>query len=597
MRTKLGLISFVGITAVAAYTGCVSSERDSSAKVSADPLSAERDVAARSLLDESALVFYSTKARRDSMGNEVPTEVRTQVFTPIRWSKLPKEASARRQFLTEFYFANTRARSDSGRRNVACFTGTAAEAERNFFANHSFQNVENLRLSKSTDGLMLGLDFRILYDGKWTNQHFRMPSCLSAGKNFFFDPRNIVTEFSRQKSIDARTGRMPNAEETLEPTYSDKDMKEAFSRSPASTREVLQEGYAMLDQISGGGTESRLPLFQLKSDYSRSHQIREPFPWRSERLNLGTEEDAGRFALILKKYVYDGLANQNPNPNQNLIAQNSPRYWCHMPWLNQGVAGREAVHGLTKERDLYPSVMYPKATPGSDWGVAVFNAPACQAIDRTFGQERNPRIPPQTPEEWHRKTVSPDGSVIAKFLFTTAKFPQIMDAWQLIANVSPPKAATRSLQPIRHIQLDIAIKDSTLRGVPLGNADNWIMLNYYFDPTYDENFDIGDNMPMAIKKMRPAGLQWGFTQRDSRIFKGALTNNASGLLNGPADNSASSCLGCHGTAGTDIKMAPGVLTTPQYFQAKSKRVTLDFGQQFAFAKRNYETRSQAAAAN
>lgn len=188
---------------------------------------------------------------------------------------------------------------------------------------------------------------------------------------------------------------------------------------------------------------------------------------------------------------------------------------------------------------------------------------------------------------------SDDGSVIAKFLFTTAVFPQIVGAWQLIAHVSPPKATTRSLMPVRHIQLDIGVKDSTLRGVPVGNADNWIMLTYYYDADYLESADIGANMPVGIKKMRPVGLQWGFTPRDSKIFKGALTNNDAGLLNGPADNPKSSCLGCHGAAGTDVKMAPGVLTAEQFRQIKGQRVTLDFGQQFAFAKRNYETRSQA----
>lgn len=588
MRKQIMIVSAGAFAALVAHTGCVNTDKGTE---TASGGASQREVAAQMEANESALIFHSTKVRRGTAGMEIPTQSLTEAFTPLRWVNLPAKDSARRQKLLEFYFANTRAKSDSGRRNIACFTGTATEAEANFFKNVSFSQIENLRVSKSSDGLMIGIDFRVFHNNRWSQQHFRMPNCLSAGKNFFFEPQDLISAIRAQKTRDARAGRDPQAEPALEPQFTDKDLKAAFSRSPAA---VKQEGYLMLDQVSGAPSDGKLPRFEIKADYDKAHRVREEFPWRKERLDLSREEDAFRFAMILKKYVYDGMGNQHKNPSMNLIAQKSPRYWCHMPWLNQGTTGREAIHGLTQERDLAPSLMYPDAAPGSDWGGAVFNAPACQAIDRVFGPQRSPRTPPQSPEEWHAKTDSPDGSVIAKFLFTTAAFPAIQDAWQVIAHVSPPKSTTRSLQPVRHIQLDIAIKDSTLRGVPIANADNWLMLTYYYDANYTDAEEIGTGLPMpeGIKRMRPLGIQWGFTKADSRIFQGGVTNNKGGLLNGPADNIRSSCLGCHGAAGTTVPMAPGVTTSAQYYREKEKRITLDFGQQFAFAKRNYETRAQ-----
>jgi cytochrome c len=97
--------------------------------------------------------------------------------------------------------------------------------------------------------------------------------------------------------------------------------------------------------------------------------------------------------------------------------------------------------------------------------------------------------------------------------------------------------------------------------------------------------------------MRPIGVQVGFTPEDSIIFKDSKTNSvgnaiyteANKLLNGPADNSKASCLSCHGAAGTMLRMVPGVKDFTQY--TRIKKSTLDFSQQLALAKKNYETRS------
>jgi hypothetical protein len=47
-------------------------------------------------------------------------------------------------------------------------------------------------------------------------------------------------------------------------------------------------------------------------------------------------------------------------------------------------------------------------------------------------------------------------------------------------------------------------------------------------------------------------------------------------------------MGCHGTAGTSVAMVPGIEDTAQWLKHKPY-TTLDFNQQYALAKRNYET--------
>lgn len=94
--------------------------------------------------------------------------------------------------------------------------------------------------------------------------------------------------------------------------------------------------------------------------------------------------------------------------------------------------------------------------------------------------------------------------------------------------------------------------------------------------------------------MRPMGVQTGFDspeKGESIIFPGAYANGSGGRLNGPADNPKTSCLGCHGAAGTGAKMIPGFLSMRMFEPYKGNTV-LDFNQQFALAKENFETDMQ-----
>lgn len=67
------------------------------------------------------------------------------------------------------------------------------------------------------------------------------------------------------------------------------------------------------------------------------------------------------------------------------------------------------------------------------------------------------------------------------------------------------------------------------------------------------------------------------------------SNGSRGRLNGPADNPRTSCLGCHGAAGTSAPMAPGFLSMKMFEPFQNSSIMLDFNQQLALAKANYET--------
>lgn len=94
--------------------------------------------------------------------------------------------------------------------------------------------------------------------------------------------------------------------------------------------------------------------------------------------------------------------------------------------------------------------------------------------------------------------------------------------------------------------------------------------------------------------MRPMGIQTGFDSPetgDTVIFPGAYANGSGGRLNGPADNPRSSCMGCHGAAGTSARMVPGFLSM-KMFAPHQNEPMLEFNQQLALAKSNIETAPQ-----
>lgn len=514
--------------------------------------------------------------------------ISVELVTQRRW--LEKfSPGGRLDYLIKFYYANTRDASLAGLRHAACFDGTPDKLASLFFSDSDPRSrirdlTGELLLSTSSDGFMMGVQFTVLVQGKPSTHHFRIPSCSATGKGPLFSPLDgrpvEVSENEGEANRELASGD-PGAERGLA------SLNPSLNRSLAAV-EKPGDGFTIEDEPADAGA-SGLPRFQLRGDYDRAFMGPNDRPWKG--MDIRSPKGAMEFALVAQKYMYEGMANQNPDPNHNFEARrNTKRYWCHMPWLNVSAAGREAIHGMTAERPLQKSPVYPDATSGSDWGVAFYNGEGCRTIGAIFGTAQKPRPRPD-----FSKSAFGDGTFTAKILFTTANFPDLQGAFTWKGHVSPPMSTARSIDSLRHIQMDIAIRDSSITGTN-PETNHWVMLTYYYDASYTSPIELPGMHP-GFRHMRPVGVQVGFDKprtnaalepTSSLIFAGAKTNQLEGRLNGPADNTKSSCLSCHGTAGTTAPMSPGFMSMAEYHRGKAGM--LDFSQQILLAKKNWETR-------
>ncbi len=530
-----------------------------------------------------------------------------QLISAYQWHSLSE--AGRALYLAKFYYANTDTEVKKGKGKIACFEGAASAVKEKFFRFNASELIQSVLTT--TDEKMMGITFLIEdKDEKRQTYFFRMSHCQNGKSGVLPDDEGSQADIpdggaevplpqAGSPGGGGVDGGGPNTP-IIEP------------EPPKKTKPGVNAGFTMEDPVPAD--TKGLPKFKLNAEFSKMQTRESDRPWMG--MDISTPQGAYAFAVAVQKYAYEGMFHAgDKNPDMNLIAQkNKERDWCHMPWLNVGVKRREWVHGLTKERDLYPSPTMPlfaKATRGSDWGVAYFNSHACKTLGRVFGDESSAKI---IPDFSSQNVQFEDGAMTVKFLFTTANFPEIKDAFKWTANVSPAgDDVTRTLRTVRHIQMDIAVRDSSLKGVSKDLQD-WVMVTYYFDPSFDLDADyqmmIGGksplrtvkNLPAAFRKMRPAGIATGFEAPikappehaqhaefvgPSIIFKGASTNSPSGRLNGPADNPKSSCLGCHGTAGTAIRIIPGVESLSQW-QA-NKQNNLDFSMQLKDAREHYES--------
>lgn len=543
-------------------------------------VTAERQVAeAGAAPEENVLVYYSPDAKQVQ---------KTYVVDVNAWSNFKRQGNTRLDLFLKLYYANIKDVSRSGQRHVGCFLGDAEKVARDFFKTElPISNIDKQYVTVSEDGKMIGFEFDYQNPSgarSLVSAHFRLPHCIQGAKSALIDMSQIKT-----------------AQRTMpEPARAVASVQNI--RVPASSLEG-ESGFEIYDKMNNNDANAesakRLPRFKLRGDYDRIRASANSRPWKG--MDISTEEGGRQFAHAVLDYFYDSLVTDLQNPEQNFIAQNIPAgksHWCHMPWLNVGDSGREMIHGLTKERDLGPSEIYPdagttKEKQGSDWGIGFYNDIACATAFNIFGSAEQQAATPD-----FTKANFPDGSVSVKVLFTTANLDALKGAYTWTANVSLPKSTSRALRPVRMVQIDVAVKDSSLKGVR-SEVDGWMMTTFYYDASYvaPSRHTEYKGALAGLLKMRPIGIQTGFDPSTSLIFKDAKTNSAGNayyganpkLMNGPADNPKASCLSCHGAAGTSVSMVPGIKDFNGYRNVKASG--LDFSQQLALAKRNYETRN------
>lgn len=349
-----------------------------------------------------------------------------------------------------------------------------------------------------------------------------------------------------------------------------------------------------IDLVNEKNLKAFSPLFNFGKAAKKNDKVE---PWVGKNLDVKNKTDAELLTKILQKYVLEGwFENDKSKGKINLeshFRKNDSRTWCNTPWLNVTEKGREAIHGLTKEFPIRTTSVYqvPEAIEkGEDavtWGIAFFNKPVCDGYVKFFDQQDMIR----QMRDNDPKFVGGDGAVSFKLLFNA--MPEWrkhmagqwtdknsgLEAYNWWTHVSHARQddnynngdeSNRQIMNVAHVQMDISISDSRLKGTnPV--LKNWLMTTYYFDPTYYNEFLADMDIPEALKHMRPVGLQFGLDAGETHIFEGSHNNHRPGKanggngtelpytqtrLNGPVDNIEGSCLGCHAASGMRFNPAP-----------------------------------------
>ncbi|WP_143206233.1 hypothetical protein [Singulisphaera sp. GP187] len=258
----------------------------------------------------------------------------------------------------------------------------------------------------------------------------------------------------------------------------------------------------------------------------------------------------------------------------------APRKWYHAPWLHDDSVdgsvkgktrgGREFRHGLTRERRTRPKEVHPSQSATrlhQNWAVSLYNDRGGYTIGKVW-------LTPDGFPDPSRATF-PDHTVSFKLLFSAApiaEVPFLEGAKEWTANIAPDEDAhppTRVDTVVRLLQIDVAVKDPRV-----ASGSGWIFGTFIYDASQAG--------PSVWDKMVPVGAIWGDDSHEKRLIDrdGSFSNpylkqsalnpaliepaagtdwgnraylrhfGLGGRLNGPVDNPASSCISCHGRAGT-----------------------------------------------
>jgi hypothetical protein len=337
-----------------------------------------------------------------------------------------------------------------------------------------------------------------------------------------------------------------------------------------------------------------------------------------------------QYLLDVRKYCFEGNVGAADVEDDWQVAKNPVRKWFHMPWQHFGPAGREGIHGMTKEapvqsRQLAWTQTY---TGGQTYAVGFYNAFGGYTIGRVFankdhcGQEENP--PASGKWENFKDIRFPVGTVVCKVLFVDVPPAQVPSlnpplTWHgyITANFA---SQDRSIRTLSLIQMDIMVRHEK---APTG----WVFGTFQYNGSRP-----GADPMKPWDNLVPVGLMWGndpdvtdnssnpnpvTTITNPKLKESAINDDPkelppthlgwNGRLNGPVDNPMSSCMSCHMTAETPqlSQISPLFQPTPpppgsdewmKWFQNVKcgekfdKRATpTDFSLQMAMALQNFRT--------
>lgn len=304
-------------------------------------------------------------------------------------------------------------------------------------------------------------------------------------------------------------------------------------------------GAGQLDRIEKPPTGWRGPVFAPRFDFPKVEKT-ESHPWTE----ISFRKEPERYLNTLLAYALEGQDRAHWR-----LRTNTARRWYHVPWLGPGPNGREFIHGLTRARDFSPGELGPSQTGcRQNWALAFYNDVGGKVLRRIWGAGAHD--PDLSALPFY------DGTVAVKLVFSEATAvddPRLAGAPEITANihVAPKasdcapattpsgKAAPRTPQTLRLIQLDLAVRDDRA-----SYKTGWVFGSFRYDGT------IPGRDPWT--KLAPLGLMWGndpqlgdtdaaagVAPRQSIVLAAGKGFGRGGRMNGMVDERSSACSSCH----------------------------------------------------
>jgi hypothetical protein len=278
-------------------------------------------------------------------------------------------------------------------------------------------------------------------------------------------------------------------------------------------------------------------------------------------LQIDYTKDWKKYMEAVRDYIYEGNIEAEGVANDFYLEDNKVRKWYHVPWQHYGPFGREGIHGLTKEGPVNPYVLSP-SQPGQwqTYAVGFYNPQGGYMIGKVWKDAENPTTTVMQSEGF------PIGTVVAKLLFTTApvaEVPFLTNPIEWLAYTTEqflPVTSKRVMSTVRFIQMDIMVRDPRAK-----DTGGWVFGTFVYNGALAN--------PNLWLNAVPVGIMWGndpgvTSHSESNAaptrtiinpdLKHTIINSSNDLppmhlgwglrLNGPVDNTLSSCQSCHATA-------------------------------------------------
>ena len=307
-------------------------------------------------------------------------------------------------------------------------------------------------------------------------------------------------------------------------------------------------------------------VFHLSQNYPQQEPPAAMIPEIATRDFAEVQKNWRQYLLDVRDYCFKGNVGAADVEDDWQVDRKDPQ-WFHMPWQHYGPAGREGIHGLTKEAPVQPRQLAWSQTysGGQTYAVGFYNTFGGYTIGQVWKDNKHPG---QDEKGKNMPIAFPVGTVVCKVLFVDVPPEQIPSLnpplkWQgyITTNFT---STTRGIRSLALIQMDIMVRHKT-------SENGWIFGTFQYNgsrPGANPNKASWDNLV-------PVGLMWGndptITENTSnpqpittiinpKIKESAINDDAkelppthlgwNGRLNGPVDNPMSSCMSCHMTAET-----------------------------------------------